>query len=78
MKQYTLSGADAFTHRPEHPERTAYRFGTGMDFDVRFQVWPSAGAMKTTLRMQGARAPDCRDWHPCKVLPNVANEPRPT
>lgn len=65
MKTYTLSAAAADTHVPEHPERTAKRNAGGdgsLNFDVVFRVWPSRGAMLTTLRMQGRRAPTSRDW----------------
>lgn len=69
MKRYTMSGAAASAHKPEHPERTASAvLGHGaMDFDVTFQVWPSRGAMLTTLRMQDRRPPTSHDWRACKV-----------
>ncbi len=66
MKTYRLSGAEAFTHKPDHPERTARKEGSGMDFDVTFKVWPSKEALDVTLRMQDKRAPHPSDWKRCK------------
>ncbi len=62
MKHYKLSGADAFRHIPEHPERTARKHGFGLDFDVTFQVWPSRAAMLKTIDMQRRRAHRGDDW----------------
>jgi hypothetical protein len=63
MKRYSLSMADSFRHVPEHPERTAKRSaGTGLNFDVIYQVWPSREAMLTTIRMQERRVPKWSDW----------------
>ena len=64
VKRYTLSLAASSTHTPEHPERTARR---SLSWDVEYQVWPSAGAMETSLRMQGKRAPHHTDWRPLNV-----------
>jgi hypothetical protein len=62
MKTYTLSCADSMRHVPEFPDRTAFRSGL-TDFDTRYQVWPSRGAMLKTIEMQGRRAPNAsRDW----------------
>jgi hypothetical protein len=69
MKTYTLSGADAFTHIPEHPDRTASRSGFGhMNFDRVFKVWPSRKALALTIRMQEKREPRQGDWRPCVKL----------
>jgi len=73
MKRYTLTGAQAFEHRPEHPERTAYRHGGGLDFDVYFQVWPNSASMRKTIELQEKRAQDFRDWRACKVPKEAAN-----
>ncbi len=65
MKRYTMSMAAAIEHTPEHPERTAYHCGKGMDFDYHFRVWPSRGAMLESIRMEQRREPrpdDWRDW----------------
>lgn len=68
MKRYTLSFADSLTHVPKHPDRTAMRnHGTGLGFDVVFQVWPSRAAMLKTIQMQGRRASQSRDWRACKA-----------
>jgi hypothetical protein len=60
--KYILSGAEALTHRPKHPERTARRAHSGLDFDVTFQVWPNRKAMAKSIRMQQAREPHPSDW----------------
>jgi hypothetical protein len=46
----------------EHPERTAYRHGSGMNFDVYFQVWPNRASMAKSIRMQQRREPRQGDW----------------
>ena len=67
MKRYTMSFAAAFEHVPEYPERTAKRNGTGLNFDVTFQVWPSRAAMLKTIEMQERGAPRSTNWKACKV-----------
>jgi hypothetical protein len=68
VKRYTLSAADAYTHAPAHPDRTAKRSaGTGLNFDVVFQVWPSRAAMLKTIQMQSKRESHWADWRACKV-----------
>ena len=62
MKRYTMSFAAAIEHKPEHPERTARRSGTGLDFDVTFQVWPNRPAMAHAIRMQEKREPRANHW----------------
>lgn len=63
---YTLSFADAMTHVPVHPDRTARRdAGGGMNFDVVFRVWPNRASMLKTIELQGRRAPELRDWRAC-------------
>lgn len=68
MKSYSLSGAAASTHQPAHPERTAQRAHTGLDFDVTFQVWPSRAAMARSIRMQQQREARSTDWRACVRL----------
>lgn len=68
MKTYTMSFADACQHKPDHPERTAKRSGTGLNFDVTFQVWPNRPSMARSIRMQQTRASNSRDWRPCVKL----------
>jgi hypothetical protein len=63
LKSYTLSFAASVHHVPEHPERTAKQ---SLEWDVRYQVWPSRAAMLKTIDMQGNRAPHRLDWRPCK------------
>lgn len=60
-KRYRLSFADSTAHVPDHPERTAIR---SIGDDVEYQVWPSAGAMQTSVSMQGSRASSRYDWRP--------------
>lgn len=64
MKTYVLSFADSIKHVPEHPERTAMK---SLDWDVRYQVWPSRAAMLKTIEMQGKRASHRGDWRACKI-----------
>jgi len=69
MKRYTLSGAQAFEHKPDYPERTARRNAAGtLNFDVVFQVWPNRASMARTIRMQQRRALHPTDWRPCVPL----------
>ena len=68
MKTYTLSGADAAAHRPDHPERTARRYYGGMNFDVTFKVWPSRAALTKTVELQARRESRTGDWRPCIAL----------
>ena len=69
MKRYTMSGAAADTHVPEHPERTAKRNHTGtLDFDVTFQVWPSRAAMLKSIEMQGRSEPRLDHWRACRLI----------
>jgi hypothetical protein len=62
MKTYTISMAQTMTHVPEHPERTAYRTRSGLDFDYTYRVWPSRAAMLKTIQMQSRREPRSDDW----------------
>ena len=68
MKRYTMSFAQAMDHKPEHPERTARKAGTGLNFDVTFQVWPNRQAMAKTIRMQERRTPRGDDWRAVAAL----------
>lgn len=68
MKHYTMSFAAAMEHKPEHPERTARKCGTGMNFDETFQVWPNRGSMARSIRMQERRESHTADWRPCVKL----------
>lgn len=68
MKRYSMSFADASSHTPEHPERTARKSGSGLNFDVTFQVWPNRASMAKTIRMQERRAHQSGDWRPCVAL----------
>lgn len=68
MKSYVLSFADSIKHIPEHPERTAMK---SLQWDVKYQVWPSRGAMLQTIEMQ-SRGPHRADhWRACKVAPKA-------
>jgi hypothetical protein len=68
MKTYTLSFAQSLEHKHEHPERTAYKNGSGMNFDKTFKVWTSRAAMVTTIRMQQKRSSYSTDWIPLVKL----------
>ncbi len=66
MKQYSMSFADSITHKPEHPERTAKRSMSGLNFDVVYQVWPNRASMLKTIDIQGRREPRQTDWRACQ------------
>ena len=68
MKRYTLSAAAAMEHTPDHPERTARKSGTGLNFDVTFQVWPNRQSMARTIRMQQTRENRADDWRAVVAL----------
>jgi len=69
MKRYTMSAIEANTHRPAHPERTARRSaGTGLNFDVVFQVWPNRKSLAKSIRMQQKRESRWSDWRACVPL----------
>lgn len=68
VKTYTLSGAQAFSHVPEHPDRTGRRDGHGLNFDVTFKVWPAREALARTVRMQEKRERMSSDWRACVKL----------
>jgi hypothetical protein len=68
MKHYTLSFGASVDHKPEHPERTAKKSGTGMNFDVTYQVWPNRESMARSIRMQQRRAPHPSDWRAVVAL----------
>ena len=67
MQQYTLTGAAADGHAPEHPERTARRNAVGgaMQFDVVFQVWSNRAAMLRSIELQ-MRAGTPNRWREAK------------
>lgn len=64
MKRYTMSFGQRINHQPEHPERTAYKSGSGLNFDITFQVWPNRASMAKTIRMQQQRESHHTDWRP--------------
>lgn len=66
MKRYRLSFAESAKHLPTHPERTAYRSGTGTDFDVYYQEWPSREAMLKSIQMQGRGPTRATHWRACQ------------
>lgn len=68
MKKYTMSHAAAIDHVPTHPDRTASKTGTGMNFDVTFQVWPNRAALAKSIRMQERREHRQGDWRACVKL----------
>ena len=52
-----------------HPDRTAYRDLPSWDYQVR--EWPSAGALKETLRQQEQREARPGDWRPWRWAQNA-------
>jgi hypothetical protein len=76
VKTYRLSFAASCSHVPQHPERTAKRNLSGLDFDVIYQIWPSRAAMLKTIDMQGKRAPRGDDWKACKMTGENARSQR--
>ena len=63
MLPYILSTADAATHVPMHPERTARRDHTAtLDFNVTFREWPNRASMAHSIRMQQKRGSRRDDW----------------
>lgn len=68
MKRYTMSFGASIEHKPEHPERTARKSGTGMNFDVTFQVWPNRQSMARSIRMQERSEPRQGNWKACLAL----------
>lgn len=68
MRRYTMSFAAACTHRPEHPERTAKKSSTDLNFDITFQVWPNRESMARSIRMQERSTPRNGQWRACQPL----------
>jgi len=62
METYTLSFAAAQTHTPRHPDRTARRENSGLNFDVTFKEFPSRAAMLKTIQLQDQREKHHTDW----------------
>lgn len=68
MKRYALSFADSLSHVPEHPERTARKSGTGMNFDVQYQVWTNRPAMLKSIEIQDRHLELGRSgWKACSI-----------
>lgn len=72
MKKYSLTFADAITHKPANPERTARRSSSAgihsASFgNVSFQVWTSRAAMLKTIEMQERRESRPDDWRASKL-----------
>lgn len=68
MTRYTMPWAVALQHVPKNPERTARKEGSGMNFDVTFQVWPNRASMAKSIRMQQKREAHSTDWRPIVKL----------
>lgn len=66
MKRYCMSFAASLEHKPEHPERTAKKSGTGMNMDVYYQVWNSRAAMLTTIELQQRGPTRSTHWRKCQ------------
>ncbi len=67
MKRYYAPLGRMAELKHEHPERTAYRSGSGMFSDFEFQVWPNRPSMARTIRMQ-QRSADSRQWKAVQAL----------
>lgn len=68
MKKYTMTFAAAMDHVPVNAERTARKDGTGMNFDVTFQMWPNRASLAKSIRMQERREHRQGDWRACVKL----------
>lgn len=68
MTRYSMPWAVALQHVPKYPERTARKDGTGMNFDVTYQVWPNRQSMAKSIRMQERRERHSDDWRACVKL----------
>jgi hypothetical protein len=68
MTRYTMSFAASLEHKPVHPERTARKSGTGMNFDITFQVWPNRPSLARTIRMQERGEHRGDHWRACVPL----------
>ena len=51
MKRYAVPAARLHDWKHPAPERTAYRAGSGMDFDMHCQVWSNRAAMLQACKM---------------------------
>jgi len=67
-KRYRLSFADSLAHKPEHPDRTARRSGSGLDMDTYFQVWPNRQSLAKSIGMQQKGATRSDRWRACVAL----------
>lgn len=67
MRHYILSVGQALDYKHDAPERTAYRSGTGMNFDRYYQVWPNRISMVKTIRLQQRGERNLSWWTP--VIP---------
>lgn len=64
MKTYSVPGARLNDWHHPHPERTAYRAATGLNFDWYCQVWSNRAAMLQACRMSDTGALDARPFRP--------------
>jgi hypothetical protein len=66
MKKYSMVSARFSEARAagkiENAERTAYRSGSGLDFDYYLQVWPNRASMARSIRMQERGGHNWDSW----------------
>lgn len=67
MKNYTMSFRESLTHKPDHPDRTAYRNNSGMNFDITFRVFPNRASMLKCIELQRQREHHPTDWKDCST-----------
>lgn len=68
MKTTTISFGQSLEYKPAHPERTAKKSGSGLNFDVTFKEWPNRESMAKSIRMQQRREHHVSDWKACITL----------
>jgi hypothetical protein len=64
MKSYRVPVARLNDWCHPAPERTAYRHGQGIDFDVTCQLWSNRAAMLQACKMSDTGALGARPWRP--------------
>lgn len=70
MKKWTipLGRMNDEENKPLHPDRTAYKSGSGMFADLIFQEWPNRASMAKTIRIQQRGESFNKAWKACIPL----------
>jgi hypothetical protein len=68
MKTYSSPLGRMNELKHDHPERTAYRHGSGMFADIIFQIWPNRQSMARSIRMQEKSEPKQTNWKAVRAL----------